>query len=524
MKEARKPRDDSVRKGFLLPDFPGRFVSWIRRHLDVCLASAELTHPHLINFPYSYIKLPKSKIEENDMVGAAMDDHSSSGAILLAIGMAWWVLDLQRRGLNIKYDDEGKKWQAMLIALTRSLRAVKNWRAGQHHNETVENSPRKRLATATSASTGKSRGSRRKVASVPRKRRKAADVADDGEYGVDGQDEEDVYGKETQARSARSDRAKARAALSKGGVGRVVDEEVVDEEELEDEVENGDEDEEDEEDEEENDEEEDDEEEDESDNDDDDDNDDGEIKENNPPTKLASRRKAKAAPGVKKTTGHSGREQMQSPASKRPRKRTKVAEVVESASRERSPARRRSTRLNPGLPLRPNVIRRPLSSSLGSDSGVSTPATQDEGEAQSAVASTPPVTPIPLDDDMANVSESTHGRHHPLAIGPAPETGKEPSVDYDEEIVSPAARKLQAARQASLDRAAPTIASLSPPELSGVASATPAEDRFRHTGVLGFPTGTTPPPTPSHYMKSSSPAPASPSPPPYNPMKDTPPP
>jgi hypothetical protein len=127
MKEHRKPRNEGARNSFLRNNFSGRFVAWIRKHLDLKLPSSEITHPHLINFPYGFIKLPMSKLEEDKMVGAAMDNHSGSGAILLAMGMVWWVLDLQRRGLNIKYDDEGKEWQAMVIALTRSLRAVHGW-------------------------------------------------------------------------------------------------------------------------------------------------------------------------------------------------------------------------------------------------------------------------------------------------------------------------------------------------------------------------------------------------------------
>jgi hypothetical protein len=179
MKEHRRPRDESARNGFLRDNFPGRFVSWIRNHLDLYLPASELNHPHLINFLYTFIKLPISKLKENEMIGAAMDDHSGSGAILLAMGMVWWVLDLQCRGLNIKYDDEGKEWQAMVIALTRSLRAVPAWRAGQKQNEAMTEGNHKRGATSSVAS---------KTAEY-RKRLKTSAAADDAEFGDDSVDD-----------------------------------------------------------------------------------------------------------------------------------------------------------------------------------------------------------------------------------------------------------------------------------------------------------------------------------------------
>jgi hypothetical protein len=141
-------RDETARENFLRPNFSQRYLAWL---LDVLSHAygGDHGHAHLDNFPITFAKLPEAKLERFDLIGASVDDSRDCGSLLLLVSLAWWGLDLQRRGENLASSMEGIQWQYTLIALTRAFRAVANWRAGQRHNNAMDLEPVTRVVTAS---------------------------------------------------------------------------------------------------------------------------------------------------------------------------------------------------------------------------------------------------------------------------------------------------------------------------------------------------------------------------------------
>jgi hypothetical protein len=124
----RKFRNEGARKNFLGLNFGTHLM----KHLfDILVLAHEAfggaNYLPLQDWPNNFLSLPAMDIEEDMVIGEAMDDPSTTGAIQFVVGMAWWILDIFWRGGSL-ITHKGELWQTALIIITRCMRAVPHYR------------------------------------------------------------------------------------------------------------------------------------------------------------------------------------------------------------------------------------------------------------------------------------------------------------------------------------------------------------------------------------------------------------